>query len=115
MKALNYLKSLLPNFSKQTVLEDIRSTRMTLVTATIPAYQSAMPMFASRKMANQGLQAHWETFKRNVKGAGGGPNVIVVVDKSFKNMLATLDVIERLVEKASGVAVSANVSRPLFR
>lgn len=99
MKVLDYIKSLLPNFSKQNVLEDIRITRLVIATVAIPTYEKAMPIFANRRMVNPGLQSHWETFRRNVKGAQGN-NVLAVIDKSFKNMLSTLDMMEKLIEKS---------------
>jgi hypothetical protein len=98
MKPLQFLKSLLPNFSKQTVLEDIRTTRVMITAITHPAYQDAMRVFGSRKFTNVSLQKDWEVFRRNVKGAQGA-NTIVAVEKSFKEMLGKLDLIEQLVEK----------------
>lgn len=98
MKPLKFLKSLLPNFAKQTVLEDIRTTRMVISVVTAPAYQDALKVFGNRKFANAGLVKDWDVYKRNVKGAFGA-NTIVAVEKSFKEMLAKLELIERLVEK----------------
>lgn len=98
MKPLNFLKSLLPNFAKQTVLEDIRTTRLVLTTLTIPAYQDSLRIFGARKFSNDSLVKDWEIFRRNVKGASG-PNTISAIEKSFKPMLGTLDLIERLVDK----------------
>lgn len=98
MKALNFLKSLLPNFAKQTVLEDIRATRIIITAITQPAYHDALRVFGNRKFSNTSLVSDWETFRRNVKGAAGA-NTVVAVEKSFKEMLAKLDLIEQLVEK----------------
>ncbi len=78
MKALNYLKSLLPNFAKSTVLEDVRLTKLVLVTITEPSYSDAMRLFGSRKFANNDLKADWE---------------------NFKPMQTTLDLIETLIER----------------
>lgn len=98
MKILDFLKSLLPNFSKMTVLEDIRTTKMVLTAVTMPAYQDAIKVFGGRKFANESLQKDWDTFKRSVKGLVA-PNTILAIEKSFKPMLSTLDLIEQLVEK----------------
>jgi hypothetical protein len=98
MKALNFLRSLLPNFAKQTVLEDIRTTRLVLTAITVPSYESSMRLFGSRKLANPGLLKDWEVYRRNVKGANGA-NTIAAIEKTLKPMLATLDLIEKLVEK----------------
>jgi hypothetical protein len=98
MQILAYFKSLLPNFAKQTVLEDIRINKLLLTTVVMPAYQDALRVFGSRKFTNESLQKDWETFKRNVHGANG-PNTIVVVEKALKQMLTTLDLCETLVEK----------------
>lgn len=98
MKALQFLKSLLPNFAKQTVLDDIRITRMVLTTVTIPTYDNALRLFGSRKLVNASLLQDWDVYRRNVKGVGGS-NTIVAIEKNLKPMLTTLDLIERLVEK----------------
>lgn len=98
MKALQFLKSLLPNFAKQTVLDDIRITRMVITTVTYPAYQDALKVFGARKLVNAGLVKDWDVYRRNVKGAQGA-NTIVAIEKSFKEMIAKLELIEKLVEK----------------
>ena len=98
MQALKFLKSLLPNFAKQTVLEDIRITRLVLMTVTVPAYEDSMRLFGNRKFANESLKKDWEVYKRNVKGANGA-NTIAAIEKALKPMLSTLDLIEKLVEK----------------
>jgi hypothetical protein len=98
MKIAAFLKSLLPNFAKQTVLEDIRIDKIMLTTIVIPAYEDAMRVFGNRKFNNQSLQKDWDTFRRSVRGAGG-PNTIVAIEKSLKPMITTLALIENLVEK----------------
>lgn len=98
MKVINFLKSLLPNFAKQTVLEDIRTTRVILTAITIPAYQESMRIFGNRKLTNPSLLQDWEIYRRNVKGTSGS-NTITAIEKSFKQMLTTLDHVEKLVEK----------------
>lgn len=98
MKALQFLKSLLPNFQKSTVLEDIRLTKLVLVTVTQPAYAEAMRLFGNRKLSNAELKNDWDIYRRQVKGATG-PNTVYAIDKSFKPMIGTLDLIETLVEK----------------
>lgn len=98
MKALNFIKSLLPSFAKSSVLEDCRMTKLVLVTATQPTYEAAMRMFANRKFENAQLQADWTRYKNTVQGASG-PNTIVAIEKALKNMISTLDMIENLVER----------------
>lgn len=98
MKIVDYLKSLLPNFAKQTVLEDIRINKVLLTTILIPAYEDALKVFGARKFTNETLQKDWEVFRRNVRGANGA-NTIVAVEKALKPMVTTLALIESLVEK----------------
>jgi len=98
MKIIDFFKSLLPNFAKQTVLEDIRTTKLVLTTVTMPAYQDAIRAFGGRKFGNEALQKDWEVYRRNVKGASGS-NTVMAIEKAFKDMLATLDLTETLVEK----------------
>lgn len=98
MKPLSFLNSLLSNFKKQTVLEDIRQTRTLLVTVVAPSYENALRLFGARKFINPALQKDWETFRRSVKGSQGA-NTIVAIEKTLKPMLSTLELAERLVEK----------------
>lgn len=98
MQAIKFLKSLLPNFAKQTVLDDIRTTRLIITAVTHPAYQDALRLFGNRKFANETLARDWETYRRNVKGAQGA-NTVIAIEKAFKEMLGKLDLVERLVEK----------------
>lgn len=98
MKALNFWKSLLPNFAKSSVLEDCRMTKLVLATTVQPSYEGAMRLFGSRKFENAQLQQDWERYRRAVRGASGA-NTIVAIDKAIKNMITTLDLVEELVER----------------
>ncbi len=98
MNIVTFFKSLLPNFAKQTVLEDIRADRIILTTVVLPAYEDALRAFGSRKFVNESLQKDWEIYRRSVKGAFGS-NTIMAIEKSLKPMLSKLDLIEELVEK----------------
>lgn len=98
MKALDFLKSLLPNFAKQTVLDDIRTNRVLMTAVVMPAYQDALKVFGSHRFVNESLQKDWDVYRKNVKGTVGN-NTVVAIEKTFKNIISTLDLIETLVEK----------------
>lgn len=98
MKALNFIKSLLPSFAKSSVLEDCRMTKLVLVTTVQPTYEASLRLFNGRKFENAQLRADWDRYRHTVQGASG-PNTIVAIEKTLKNMVSTLDMIEQLVER----------------
>lgn len=98
MKPWNFIQSLLPNFSRMTALDDCRLTKLEITTVTQPAYENAMRLFGNRKFLYPELAQDFEVFKRTVRPQAA-PNTVVAVERVFKPMLSTLDMIERLIEK----------------
>lgn len=98
MKPWNFIQSLLPNFSRMTALDDCRLTKLEITTVTQPAYENAMRIFGNRKFLYPELAQDFEIYKRQVRPQAA-PNTVVAIERSFKTMLSTLDMIERLIEK----------------
>lgn len=105
MKPINYLKSLLPSFTRVTALEDCRMTRLEITTVTHPAYESALRLFSSRKFESPELLADFEVFKRQVRGPSA-PNTIVAIERSFKNLVTILDKIEEIINTNYGEEIA---------
>jgi len=101
MKALTYLQSLLPSFSRVTALEDCRMTRLEITTVTQPAYEQALRIFNNHKFESPELRSDFEIYKRQVRPAAA-TNLVVAVEHSFKNMVAILDMIEEILNKNYG-------------
>lgn len=98
MKPLQFLKSLLPSFGRAMVLDDIRLAKLSLAALAAPAYADSLRLFGNRKFTNTDLKQDWDNYRRLVRGANGA-NTIVAIEKAFKPMMTTLDLIETLVEK----------------
>lgn len=99
MKPFKFLQSLLPNFSKTNVLDDVRMTRLDVTDSTLPSYENALRIFNGRKSGSPELQNDYAIFSRMVK-IGSVPNTIVGIEKCLKPMLGTLDLVERLIESS---------------
>lgn len=99
MKILNFIKSLIPSFTKNTVEEDIRLTRSEIVEVTQPAYENAVGLFKGWKFKSIDLNIQLTTFGRMVKSNGGG-NVIITIEKGFENILKNLDIVEEMIKKS---------------
>jgi hypothetical protein len=96
MKIFNFLKSLLPNFTKDRITEDIRITRAEIQDVTLPAYQTALQGFSGRKWQSEAAKEKMTAFSRMVKG---GKNPILYIHDSLPEVLKNLSMIEELVIK----------------
>lgn len=68
MKFTTFIKSLLPGFEKDRVLEDIRITRTELKEATIPAFESSVPLLKSSTLKSKEIEDFEKVFRRNNPG-----------------------------------------------
>lgn len=68
MKFTAFLKSLLPGFEKDQVLEDIRCTRNELKETTIPAFESSTPLLKAKDLKSKELEGFDKVFRRNNPG-----------------------------------------------
>jgi hypothetical protein len=97
MDPLKFIQSLLPNFTKISVTEDCRMTKLEILNTTQPSYENALRIFGNRKFLNADLREDFAIYQRLVK-PGSSANTVAAVEKSFKSMLSTLDLVEKLVE-----------------
>jgi hypothetical protein len=98
MKIIDYIKSLLPNFKRDRVIEDLRITRGEIRECTLPAFESPTPLFKGWKFKSKEMKDKNAQFGRLVKSDGGG-NIIGTIEKSLKAVITNLDIIEELVNK----------------
>lgn len=91
MKITDWISSLLPSFSKDTLLEDIRLTRGQLDSLG-DLYVSAADQLKNWKFKSEPIKKMNGTFKSMV----GGTNPIVEIHKAFPNIMKNLDTAENL-------------------
>lgn len=104
MKVSKFVATLLPSFTKDDVVEDIRITRMEIKESTQPAYHAAADIFRAWKFKHEPLRKDLEQFARMNPGQPGNPsgqlgNLFVRVDRAFPAILENLDEVEALIVK----------------
>ena len=109
MKILQYIKSLLPDFEKRKLLEDIHSTKDELITANIPLYEQAYKIFSSNKFSSPLIKEFDALMKKNVYAYRH--NHIFTILRAMKNSSQTLDmIIGHISEKEGKVIVRDGLS-----
>lgn len=98
MKAAQYLKSLLPNFGRDQVLEDLTITKDEIKEVTQPAFEQAARVFKGWKFKSKVLETQFQTFDRLVKHQGS-LNPIQVIAAVWPAVLQNLDNKEEMVKK----------------
>lgn len=98
MKILQFVQSLLPTFSKDKALDDLRITHTEIKEFTIPAYDSAVKFMDKWDFKSEVITGMFDQFKRIVKGANGD-NPVITIHKSFKNILENHEQIENAIAK----------------
>ena len=96
MKALAFVKSLLPNFSKDHVVEDARITRGELTEATIPAYKNAVLSLKGYDYKSAEIKEMFKLFNRNVAGS---KDVIGTILEGLGETVENLEVVEKQIVK----------------
>lgn len=98
MKLDSFVKSLIPNLKKDSVLEDIRITEDELRNVTIPAYKQA-DLFAKQwKFSSPAVTARISIFNTLVKKRKG--NIIATIYDGVQNCLVNLTEVERMIERS---------------
>jgi hypothetical protein len=97
MKVSKFVAALLPSFTRDDVVEDIRITRMEIKESTMPAYHAAAEIFRAWKWKHEPLRKDLEQFARMNPGQPG--NLFVRLDKAFPAILENLDEVEVLIAK----------------
>lgn len=98
MKFQEYIRSLLPSFTKSRMTEDLGLTREELKNTVLPVYQTAVKAFGSNRFKSPVLAEFEEEFKRNVRTDFRGTSVYVI-NETLEMMLKNLDVAEKAIGK----------------
>ena len=98
MNILEFSRSLLPDFTRARILEDIEITRRELNEATLPAYRTAEDLFGKKKLVSDYAEVFQKVFDRDARITYKG-NFIVGIYETLENMVENLDMVERLVHK----------------
>lgn len=97
MKILSFLQSLLPNFKKDQILEDLKVSRTEIKEFTIPSYESSLGLLKTWKFKHDEIKDLQSTFNRMVKDSGHG-NMVEQIHNKFKIVLENTAVLEKMVE-----------------
>lgn len=98
MRMDKFLASLLPNFEKQTVLEDLRITRSEFKDVVEPAYEGAITFLKGWNFKSDEIKDLFVSWKRIVKGAGND-NMYVTIHKGVDEIVKNMAEVEALIEK----------------
>lgn len=95
MDILKFVKSLLPNFERKTLLEDIRATREEIKSHTLPPFETAVSHFDHTKFESRLVQAFDRELEKTVKTRIRG-NSVRLVYEALKFSQDHLDALESL-------------------
>lgn len=95
MNASKFVSSLLPQFPKNRLQEDIRMTTTELTTITIPQYKNAIPAFKSPESKKIEELAR---MYRTVKGADKSKPLVTAIHDKLVEVKPVLEWIDRVVE-----------------
>ena len=114
MNIIAYLKSLLPSFKKDRILEDSRIVKTELETVSIVSYQEAEKVFTGWNFKSKQMQDYIKIFNRNFKpGAGFGAkdNIVTSIRKALEKLLETHAVIEdKLQSNLEDIVIAEGVT-----
>jgi hypothetical protein len=96
MKIDKYLSSMLPNFSKQRMLEDLNVMREELRENTLPPLQAIERSFGKRKWSSDWVKAFDEAFSKDTHIRYSG-NFLTGMVQTMENVEKNMDVVERLI------------------
>jgi len=97
MDIKSFLKSLVPSFEKDDVMEDIRVTRVELKDITHPAYVNGLQVLKTWKFKSPQIVDRAEIFDRQVKFGSG--NMIAVIEKGIPVALENLENVEDMIQR----------------
>lgn len=96
MKLDRYLDGLLPNFSKQRLLDDLNIMREELRENTLPPLESLARTFGTRKWTSPWVKAFDEQFAKETKIRYSG-NFLKGMEETMKTVLENMDVVEKMI------------------
>lgn len=105
MKIETFFKSLLPSFSKDTVLEDCRITKGEIKETVKPAYDEAVKLMKNWKFKSADIEVLGKEFSSLVKKTHG--NMVVTIEMKIPMILANLDEVEDLIKSNFNEEVAA--------
>lgn len=98
MDILKYVRSLLPSFEKNTIMEDIRMARQEIKENTLPPYETAVAHFDNTDFASRDVQKLEKEFLRAVDTRMRG-NSLRIIYETLRYCQDHLDAMETLSEK----------------
>lgn len=105
MKFSSFLKSLLPGFEKDRVLEDIRLTHTELKDITIPAYETSIAILKTKDLKSKEVTDFEKVFRRN--NPGFGKELFEGLLEGLQVAESNMDVVESLIQKTYNEDVAA--------
>lgn len=109
MKFDQFFKSLLPSFSRSTVLEDCRVTRGEFTETVQPAYRQAAELMRNAKFKSTEVLALAKQFSQLANRTQG--NLIVTIDKALPQVVTNLDEIgEQLTTNCDDEVTAAGMT-----
>lgn len=97
MNIIAYIKSLLPSFSKNRIVDDARVTYAELESAAVPAYADAEKVFHNWKVRSSVMKEFTTTFKRIVK-SDAEANIVIAISRGLTRILESKTFIQDKVE-----------------
>ena len=98
MQILDFVKSLIPSFPKDRLVEDARITKEELKNNVLPSYEAATPLITIRKFKSKELQELNDAFSRNTTVASGD-NMIGSIAKGLVKVIDFQEAIEALIDQ----------------
>lgn len=105
MEIGNFFKSLVPSFSKDTVLDDCKATRVELQNTVVPAYKQGAELLKNAKFKSAEVAKFDKDFRAGADKAQG--NIIVSIDKMLPVIIGNIEECEDLVKRTFGEEVAA--------
>lgn len=97
MKILSYIKSLLPRFGKDRMVEDARIALAELQSVTLPSYREAEKFFDAHRFESEEAKNVEAVFARSVK-MGRGENLVSAIRKGLEKTIEFHKVIEEAID-----------------
>jgi len=97
MKFLNYIRTLLPTFGKDKVLESCELTRNSIAEHTLPAYETAVTLWKGQKFKSTEVLAFSTAYLRKVNSSP--KNLLESVTKALSNGLVVTQLLSDNIKK----------------
>lgn len=97
MKILKFIKSLLPRFKSDRVIEDARITEAELNNIAIPSYKDAVSGLKNRDFKSKQIQEYSKLLKRNIKSSGSS-NIVSVIHDALVELSKNHANLQKIIE-----------------